>query len=54
MKLIKVKIDTGYAGCSHEDEFEVEDDATEEEINELVDDVVSNHIDVAWWVEGEE
>lgn len=31
MKILKIWIETGYAGCGYEDEIEVEDDITEEE-----------------------
>lgn len=34
MKRIKFYLGTGYAGCSHEEIFEFDDDATEEEIND--------------------
>lgn len=51
MRKIKWQCDTGFAGCIHEDEFEVEDDATEEEINEMVEQEVNNYIEWTWWEE---
>ena len=48
MRKIKVIIDTGFAGGIHEDELEVEDNATDEEIEEEVQDVVFNYISYSW------
>ena len=48
MRKIKVIIDTGFAGGIHEDELEVEDNATDEEIEEEVQDVVFNYISYRW------
>ena len=46
---IKVCVETGYAGCNHEDEFEVEDDVTENEIDEIAWELACNYITVNWW-----
>lgn len=54
MKKVKVHISTGFAGCTHEDEFEVEDNITAEEIEDMVMTSVWNHIDVSWQFEGQE
>ncbi len=48
---IKAIIETGYATCNYEDEFEVSDDITEQEINEMIDEWVNDHISVNWWKE---
>ena len=50
MRTIEVVIDTGFVGGTHKDTFEVEDDATTDEIEEMVQDVVQNHISVSWIV----
>ena len=49
MRKVKVCIETGYAGCNHEDEFEVEDDVTENEIDEIAWELACNYITVNWW-----
>ena len=48
MKKIKVWLNTGFAGANYEDEFEVEDDATNEEIEEEARDLAFNRIDWGW------
>lgn len=48
MKKIKVWLNTGFAGCVHENEFEVDDDATEEEIEEMAKEIAFNDIDWGW------
>ncbi len=48
MKKIKVSVSTGYTGSKREDEFEIEDDATEEEINEVALEVMFQLIDFGW------
>lgn len=50
MRKIKVIIDSRCSSYRQEDSFEVEDDATEEEIKEKVQAVVFQHIG-AYWVE---
>ena len=51
MKKIKWICETGFAGCIHQGEFEVEDDTTEEEINEMVLDDICNYVNWSWWEE---
>lgn len=48
MKRIKFYLGTGYAGCSHEEIFEFDDDATEEEINDSFEDWKNNRLDCSW------
>ena len=52
MKKIKVTIDVGSVRHTIEDEFEIDGNASEEEIQEMVDAVVYTHIEV-YWREGE-
>ena len=51
MKKIKVCIETGYAGCDYEDEFEVEDDIPDNEIDEMAWEFACNCITINWWKE---
>ncbi len=53
MKTIHWYLNIGYAGAEHTGTIEVEDDATDEEIEEAVNDVANNYIDIGWSVEGE-
>lgn len=53
MRNIKWSLHTGYAGCTHTGEIEVEDDATEEEIDEAVREDAWNYLDL-FWEESEE
>ena len=46
---IKVCVETGYAGCNHEDEFEEEDDVTEKEIDEIAWELACKYITVNLW-----
>ena len=48
MRKIKAYLDTGFAGCRIEDEFEVENDATQEQIEEEAREAVFNSIDWGW------
>ena len=48
MKKIKVTIDVGSVRHTIEDDFEVDDNATEEDIQEMVDAIVYTHIEVYW------
>ena len=48
MRKIKVTINTGFCRGIHETIIEVEDDATEEEIEGYVDDLVWEYISVGW------
>jgi len=49
MKKIKVYVDSGYVGCKNENVIEVEDDATEEEIEELAGEAIYEMIDIGWY-----
>jgi len=47
MRKIKVTLETGYSGATYEDFFEVGDDMTEDEINEMIwDHMTSQYIEV--------
>ena len=48
MRKIKAYLDTGFAGCRIEEEFEVEDDATQQQIEEEAREAVFNSIDWGW------
>lgn len=48
MRTIKVTIETGYVGCDHVSVFEVADDASDADIDEMVADVVGNYISTSW------
>jgi hypothetical protein len=50
---VKWKITTGYPGADHSGEWDVEDDTTDEEIDEMLQDELINHIDI-WWERVEE
>lgn len=49
MRLIKGHTETGFAGSNHEWEFEVEDDATDEEIQEMAHQLAFENIDWSYW-----
>ena len=48
MRTISVEVDTGYVNCIHRFTFEVDDDATEEEIDELAAEGAWDCISVTW------
>ena len=48
MRKIKAYLDTGFAGCRIEEEFEVENDAPQEQIEEEAREAVFNSIDWGW------
>ena len=48
MRKIQVCIETGYVGGTYEDEFEVEDNTTDSEIDEMAWELVSEYISVSW------
>lgn len=48
MKKIRVEVSTSIYGSGVYDEFEVEDNCTEEEIEEMVQDCAWNMIDICW------
>ena len=48
MRKIKWYLDTGFAGCRHEGEVVVEDEATPEEIEETVKEEAFGYVDWGW------
>lgn len=48
MKTIKVSVGTNRIGSTVEREFEIEDNATEEEINEIAWETAMDMIDFTW------
>ena len=48
MRKIKVCIETGYVGGTYEDEFEVEDNTPDSEIDEMACELVNEYITVSW------
>lgn len=52
--IIKWTCETGYANCTHEGEVEVDDNATDEEIDEIVREEVFEYIGWGWEKVGEE
>lgn len=48
MRKIKWYLNTGFAGCCHEGEIVVEDEATLEEIEEAVKEEAFGYIDWCW------
>lgn len=48
MRRIKVSLSIGYLATTQKDVIEVEDAATEDEIDETVQDWVQNYISVSW------
>lgn len=48
MRTIKYTISTGFIGADHEGEFNVPDDVSDEEIDELVCEEVWEHINYFW------
>ena len=51
MKRVNWVCETGFANAVHSDYFDVEDDTSEEEINEMVSDAAFNYINIGWEVE---
>ncbi len=51
MKTIHVHLSIGFPTASREDELEVEDDATEDEIEEVVREWANNYIEFGWSAE---
>lgn len=49
MRTIKCVLETGVAGCNIEDEFEVDDNTTDEEIDEIVKDAILSNIGWSWY-----
>lgn len=52
--IVKWCCETGFAGCDIEDEIEMDDDATDEQIDEEVREAMFNHISYCWWRKGNE
>nr|DAK00226.1 MAG TPA: hypothetical protein [Bacteriophage sp.] len=48
MRKIKLWIETGYVGCDYEDEIEVEDDVTDEKLDEEARIFLFNNIEFGW------
>lgn len=48
MKKIHWYLHTGFAGCTHDGEIEVADDATTDEIEEMAKEEALNHITWGW------
>lgn len=51
---INVSLSIGFVGAVHEDELELPDDATEDDIDEAAKEWAWNYIDIGWHREGEE
>ncbi len=49
MKKFKAYLDIGFAGCKIEEEFEVEDNATEKEIEEQAREAIFDRIDWGYY-----
>lgn len=49
MRKIKVYLETGFAGCRIEEEIEVEDDATDAEVEDLAREAIFDRIDWGWY-----
>lgn len=48
MVTIRWKLSIGYSGANREDEFEIEEGATDEEIDELVAEATQGYIESSW------
>lgn len=48
MRKIKLFIETGYAGCEHEEIIEVEDSVTDDELDSMAEDFCWNYINYGW------
>ena len=48
MRKIKAYLETGFVVCRFEEEFEVEDDATQQQIEEEAREAIFNSIDWGW------
>lgn len=49
MRTIKWEISMGLVGCKHEGEFEIEDDASKDEIEETARQDAFDRISWTWW-----
>ena len=54
MRTIKWTINTGFVGATYKGSFEVEDDTSEDEINEMMRDELWSHIEFNWTEEKKE
>lgn len=48
MRKVKIVLSTGFARANYEEILEIEDDITEEEMEEICEDFVWNRISVDW------
>ena len=48
MKTIYVSLSIGYQTATHEDEIEVEDDATDEDKDQVLQDWAANYVETSW------
>lgn len=48
MRKIRLWVNTGYVGCDYEDEIEVEDSITDEQLDEEAKIHLFNNIDFGW------
>ena len=48
MRTIYLHLDIGFAGASHKDKIEVEDDTSDEEIDDICEEWANNYIDYGW------
>lgn len=48
MKKIRAYLETGFAGCAIEEEFEVDDNASDTEIEEQAREVIFDCVDWGW------
>lgn len=48
MRTIKWTLSIGYPTAVVEDELEVEDDTTDEEIEEIINELANNYISIDW------
>jgi phosphoribosylformylglycinamidine (FGAM) synthase PurS component len=50
-KVMHIKAHTGFAGCVHEGEIELEGDESEEELEELAKEFLFNRVEYSYTVE---
>ncbi len=50
--IIHYCLETGFAGCDINDEIEMDDNATDEEIEEAVNDAIWNSLSLSWRKDG--
>lgn len=48
MRKIRMYLGTGFANCAHEEVVEVDDDTTDEELDEYLHDWAGNYLDLNW------